>query len=34
MATADFKVAILAYWSAATQEVTKVDQDAGAMEEG
>ncbi|CZT23471.1 related to mRNA turnover protein 4 [Ramularia collo-cygni] len=34
MATADFKVEILAYWSAATSEVTKVDQDAGAMEEG
>lgn len=34
VALADFKVEILAYWSAATQEVTKVDQDAGAMEEG
>ncbi|KAK3115035.1 mRNA turnover and ribosome assembly protein [Teratosphaeriaceae sp. CCFEE 6253] len=35
VATAEFKVQVLAYWSASTQEVTEVDAEAaaGAMEE-
>ena len=34
VALADFRVDVQAYWSAATQEVTEVESDTGAMVEG
>lgn len=34
VALAEFKVQVQAYWSAASQEVTEVEEGAGAMEEG